>query len=209
MKSRKEQYESILINYLPAEYIDYIVKLLIAHPVKFKIVKPRKTKLGDFKAGLKNEKHQITVNGNLNQYSFLITTLHEFAHLIAFVKFGFRISPHGKEWQQTFIELLTPIVNTGHLPKDIETAVLNSMIRVKASSCTDVQLQRTLMKYDSHEEEVMTLESLDKNSIFALNGKSFSKGNLRRTRYLCKDLDSNREYLVHALAKVTKIEDEE
>lgn len=209
MKSKKEQYKSILTNYLPEEYIEYVVTLLIAYPVKFKIVKPRKTKLGDFRAGIKKEKHQITVNGNLNHYSFLITTLHEFAHLIAFERFGFRISPHGKEWQQTFIELLTPIVDTGHLPKDIETAVLNSMIRVKASSCTDIQLQRTLMRYDSHEEEVLTLESLDKNSIFALNGKSFSKGNLRRTRYLCKDITSNREYLVHALAKVKKIEDEE
>ncbi len=206
MKPLKEQYKSILINYLPHEYIDYVLQLLIEHPVRFKIVKPRKTKLGDFRAGRKDEKHQITINGDLNPYAFLITTLHEFSHLIVFNKYGRSVAPHGEEWKSTFTQLLVPIVDSGHLPSDIENSIIKSLVKVKASSCTDIQLQRTLMKYDQSEDAKTTLESLDKNSTFALNGKTFIKGNLRRTRYLCKDLSSNKDYLVHALAKVKKLE---
>ena len=209
MKSTTSQYRSILINYLPKEYVAYVLQLLSDHPVRFKIVKPRKTKLGDFRAGGKNEKHQITINGNLNPYSFLITTLHEFAHLIAFNTYGKRIAPHGEEWKEAFTNLLIPIIESGDLPKDIENSILKSLTRIKASSCTDIQLQRTLMRYDSISDDTFTLESLDKNSTFALNGKVFVKGNLRRTRYLCKDVESKKEYLVHALAQVIKLENEQ
>ena len=88
MKSKREQYQKVLSKYLPEEFIDMVVELLVTHPVAFKIVKPRKTKLGDFRVNSRTEKPQITVNGDLNKYSFLITTLHEFAHLINFKENG-------------------------------------------------------------------------------------------------------------------------
>jgi hypothetical protein len=50
--------------------------------------------------------HQITINGTLEPQLFFFVLTHELAHLIAFEKYGRRISPHGQEWKQTFREML-------------------------------------------------------------------------------------------------------
>ena len=209
MKTKRSQYTLILSKYLPGEFIEDVVELLIAYPVIFKITKPRKTKQGDFRAGLKNEKHQITVNGNLNRYAFLITTLHEFAHLITYNEYGRRVAPHGKEWKDQYARLILPVIQSKKLPADVEKVLLNSLVNVKASSCSDLHLQRTLLKYDKSCNDNVPLESLDKNCIFALNGKTFKKGILRRTRFLCTEENSKRQYLVNALAQVKEIKHEE
>lgn len=178
------------------------------YPVQFKIVKPRKTKLGDFRSVGKNGKPQITVNGDLNPYAFLITTIHEFAHLFVFEEYGRRVAPHGKEWKSTFSKLLIPAIKSGWLPEDITAALNRSISNVKASSCTDVQLQRVLLTYDEQKDNLVTLESLSKNSTFALNNKVFRRLELRRTRFMCEDIHSKRRYLVSALAQVKEIEHE-
>jgi SprT protein len=192
-------------KYLPEEFVPFVVELFFESPLVFKVVKGRKSKLGDFKAGLNGERHRITVNSDLNPWSFLITTLHEFAHLHTFERHGRSVLPHGKEWQNAFRKLVLPVVNSSHLPKDIENALLNAMIRVKASSCSDHELYRVLKRYDQRNSGKVLLEQLPEQSIFVLEGKSFQKGNLRRKRYVCEELNSRRQYLVHALAEVTPI----
>lgn len=209
MLSKKEQYRNILIRYLPLEFVDMIIQLLEDHPVVFKVVKPRKTKLGDFRWSNNSGKRQITINGDLNPYSFLVTTLHEFAHLITFNKHGHRVPAHGKEWKSEFTKLLLPAIDSEWLPLELSNALTTSIIRMKASSCTDLQLQRVLLSYNSKDEQLITLETLEKNSTFALNGRIFKKGLLRRTRYLCIEIQSNKHYLINALAHVEQIENEE
>lgn len=190
--------------FLPAGFEHTVADLIFAEPVSFKIVKPRNTKLGDFRAGMKGERHQITVNGNLNRYSFLITTLHEFAHLKAFVCYGSRIRPHGEEWKAEYRKLLVPAIDSKLLPADIVNALMNSLINTKASSCSDIGLMRILKTYDNNPEDTVFLESLPRDSIFILQGKHFVKGELRRKRYLCEDLKTKRKYLVHALSEVQR-----
>ncbi len=201
----KTKYHSFFEKFIPTDFLEYVVSIIQENEVRFKIVRPRKTKLGDFRAGRKGEKHIITINRDLNPYSFLITTLHEFAHLIAHNKYGGRIRAHGKEWKQEYTSIMYPLIESNKLPKDIEDALLKSLVNVKASSCSDVTLQRVLIKYDLDSTETLLLEELDKNSIFALNNKVFKKGNLRRTRFLCKETTTKRDYLIHALAKVKEI----
>ncbi len=197
-----QKFYSFFKRYIPEEYVEYVVQLFLNNPVHFKIVNPRKTKLGDFRIGANGEKPQITINCDLNPYSFLITTIHEFAHLITYNKFGKRVAPHGNEWKNEYAKLIYPIIEMKFLPTDIEQVLLNSLIKVKASSCSDVELQRVLIKYDIQQEDTFLLEELDKNTIFTLNNKQYKKGNLRRTRFLCQRIGTKKEYLIHALAKV-------
>jgi len=205
LQAKKKGVTEKLKAFVPPGFEGMVADLLYRDPVSFKIVPPRNTKLGDFRAGINGQKHQITVNGDLNPYSFLITTLHEFAHLEAYVKYGHKIRPHGEEWKATYRNLLLPAIDSGLLPKDILNALVASLANTKASSCSDVRLYRVLKGYDKPKEGVVLLESLPKNTTFALQGKNFVKGELRRQRYLCEEVSGKRKYLVHALSEVVPL----
>lgn len=205
MSSPKEKYRTILKKYIDHNYVDYVISLMISYPVTFRISKPRKTKLGDFKANNKGGLHQISVNSNLNPHSFLITTIHEFAHLKTYNEHGWKVRPHGKEWQLNYTELILPVIEKGHLPKDVHKALLNSLYKVKASSCTDINLHRVLLKYEKNIDDHIHLEELQKDTLFLLNGRTFRKGNLRRTRFVCMEETTQKTYLVNALARVKEI----
>ena len=200
------KFKQILSKYLPNDFVPYISELIIQSDVKFKIVAPRRTKLGDFKAkGDNNNKSQITINGDLNPFAFLITTLHELAHLFTYNKFKYKVRPHGKEWKKEFSILLNPILIHDALPNELKMALEKSIQNIKASSCLDIHLSRALKKYDPSKRTV-TLEELDENTRFEINKKTYLKGKLRRTRYLCKEMSSGKSYLIHALAEVNVLE---
>ncbi len=205
-KSPKDRDKAIFQRFLPAESIDYVLNLFYKFPVKFKIVNGRKTKLGDFRAGRSGEKHQITVNGDLNMYSFLITTVHEFAHLVTFEKYGHKVSPHGEEWKQEYRKLLLPLLDKKMVPKSIENALVRSLERTKASSCADVHLSRALMEFDKLNDGLLPLEKLNKNTTFVLQDRIFKKGELRRNRFLCEDVETRRKFTINCLAVVKPIE---
>ena len=205
--TKKQRLEQQLRTYLPSGFEGMVAELLLRYPVRFSIKPPRNTKLGDYRSPAPGEKHhRISVNGDLNPYSFLVTTLHEFAHLETFVKYGNRVKPHGEEWKQTFRTMLWPYIATGLLPKPVETALMRSLTKTKASSCSDTQLSRVLRQYDRNREAGAVLEELPKNATFVLQGKHFRKGDLRRTRFICEELSSQRSFLIHALATVQHIE---
>ncbi len=204
--TKQAVYQKVLVKYLPEIFVPYISELLVLHKVKFKIVAPRATKLGDFRVGSAMQMPQITINGNLNPYAFLITTIHEFAHFKTYEKFGNRVPPHGVEWKFEFKKLLEPVIGAGHLPEEISTALERSLHNLKASSCSDIHLSRQLAKFDVHDEAVTLLENLPKGQQFLLQGKVFCKGELRRKRFLCTEIKTNKNYLVSAIAKVTTIE---
>jgi SprT protein len=205
--TKKEKYIQQLKPYLPNGFEEMVADLLVNHPVRFAITNPRSTKLGDYRPPQHGETfHRISINGNLNPYNFLITTLHEFAHLHVYLQFGFRIKPHGEEWKASFRKLLWPAIETGLLPKDIEIALMTSLTNMKASSCTDTQLSRVLHQYDKREGGEIILEEIPKNATFVLQGKTFVKGELRRTRFLCTEVPSKRQFLIHSLATVQLLE---
>jgi hypothetical protein len=204
MQDKIVHFSATLKRFAPEPFVQYLTELILKSKVKFKIVPGRSTKLGDFRFSSELEKPVITVNGNLNPYSFLITSLHEIAHLNTFKKYGNQVAPHGNEWKNAFRELLEPVLLSKLLPSDIEKALWKSFTNTKASSCSDLNLSRTLKKYDKGDDSI-TLEELPMNSKFYLNGKKFEKGLLRRSRYLCKELNSGKQFLVHALATVELI----
>lgn len=200
---------TILQKYLPEGTVDYVVKLLSTYPVSFRIVKPRKTKLGDFRVTHGVDRPQITINGDLNAFAFLITTIHEFAHLKTWREHGHNAKPHGQEWKANFVSLMHPLIQLNVLPREIEQALLNSFMNVKASSCTDIQLQRVLKSYDLFSSDQVLLEKLPKYATFALGTQVFEKGELRRTRFLCRDLSDGKQYLINKLATVEQVNNEQ
>jgi hypothetical protein len=197
-----------LNRYLPDDFNFLIARYIVEYSIRFKIVKPRASKLGDYRPLNQGKSHQITINNDLNSFSFLITSLHEIAHLKTFLLYKGNVAPHGKEWVKEYQNLLIPVIHSNKLPKDIEIALVNSLINTKASSCNDLQLYRALKKYDTRHESLILLENVPKNANFVLNNKMYVKGEIRRKRFLCKEVNSHKIYLIHALAEVTLIKEE-
>ena len=169
--------------------------------VSVKILTPRKTKLGDFK--VRGNKMSITVNNNLNKYSFLITLTHELAHAFVFKKYQNRLKPHAKSWQLTFKSLMLNFLTPDFFPDDILKVLSRHMISPKASTFADLELVRVLKKYDQLPS--VTISDLAVGDSFKIaNGKIFVKGEKIRKRYKCIEYKTNKTYLFHPFAEVIK-----
>lgn len=195
--------EKGLARFVPEAALPLVCRLLRTHRCHLKITPPRKTKLGDFRPALHDhEPHHLSVNGNLNRYAFVVTLVHEIAHMTTWVKHQNKVKPHGLEWKSDFKELMDPILAEQVFPKDIERALQNYMANPAAASCTDLNLTRTLRNYDKNKSTVH-LEELPADAVFLFNEKRlFKKGEKLRRRYQCLDLNTKRKYLFHPLAEV-------
>ena len=81
----KEHPMQALSGYLPEGSFEKVVQYLHHYKVHLTITRQRKSVLGDYRhAGGWGRNHQISINGNLNKFEFLITLLHELAHLLTF-----------------------------------------------------------------------------------------------------------------------------
>jgi len=197
-----EDLKENLSEYIPQAFVPYVNDLLCSTKVLFRIVPPRKTKLGDFRKPLNGKSiPQITVNNNLNPYAFLITTLHEIAHLHTYLRYGHSVKPHGKEWKYEFQQVLLPLISAQKFPETLKLCLKNTITNTKASSFSDIPLNRALREFD-RDKKGCHLEKIELGKHFTLNKKLFKKGKLRRTRYLCTEVSSGKTYLIHALAEV-------
>lgn len=190
-------------RYVPPASVEMCVDWIVKHNIHLHISHDRKTKYGDYRHPYNGEGHKISVNHNMNPYAFLLTFIHEVAHLITWVKYKNSVSPHGHEWKSSFRELLVPVLKQSIFPDDVTIALNNYIRDPAASSCSDMNLQKVLKRYDKH--ATLILEEIPGNSLFALKSnpeKIFSKGELQRKRYKCKEVNSRRLYLVSAIAEV-------
>lgn len=207
--SKRLQIEEGFKKYIPLEFIPYVVDLLFSAKVQFKVSRSRKTKLGDYRAPHgERTAHVITVNHDLNPYAFLITTLHEFAHMNTYIKFGLKAKAHGLEWKAEFRTLLIPLLDSTSIPDDIKKALSKSIFNLKASSCTDAHLFRTLKQYNKNAATTVLVEEIAVEQQFILQDKLFQRGFKRRSRYLCKDVSTGKMYLINGLAEVEPVNKE-
>lgn len=173
--------------------------------VHLKIVHERQTRHGDYR---KDEKgfHLITVNANLNKYRFLITLIHEIAHLVAFQKYGRNIKPHGLEWKHTFQTLMVPFIRPEIFPNSVLSLVANHFRNPTASSDTDARLAYALKQFDERKPDVYFIHEVPNGSLFRIkNGRIFQKIGLRVKRYECIETSSGKTYLFNANAEVELI----
>ena len=110
--------QETLLKYVPENAVNQCIKLIKDNFVHLKIVNERQTKHGDYRKAMSG-KHEISVNGSLNKYRFLMTLIHEIAHLMAFEKFGRDIKPHGVEWKMTFQRIMLPFLRPDVYPNDL------------------------------------------------------------------------------------------
>ncbi|WP_282637076.1 SprT-like domain-containing protein [Sphingobacterium thalpophilum] len=202
-----QDYSATLKKYMPEEAAPIISNWINDTGCLFKISRSRSSKLGDYRAPFRGSPHRISVNYDLNPYSFLITTIHEFAHLQTWNKHQHRVRPHGSEWKNHFKQLMDPFLKLSIFPADIKQAILNYMENPAASSCTDLHLFRTLKAYDTAKSSALTVESLEDGHYFALkNGRSFQRIGKIRKRYKCMELSTRRIYLFNPIAEVFPLE---
>lgn len=198
--------DEILEKYLPERAVQTCFELIKSNEVHLKIVNHRVTRHGDYRR-MPNGMHQITVNASLNKYRFLITLVHEIAHLIAFEKFGKRIKPHGREWKQTFQQLMLPFIRPEIFPIKLLPIIANHFKNPKASSSTDANLAIALKNFDVDDRKNAYIFELSHGSTFKLyNGKLFKKGNRRVKRYECIELSTGKLYLFQPNAEVEQVD---
>src|SRR5690349_20613584 len=118
---KKEAPLSKLQDYLPPGTGDAVIEYIHKFRVHLSVARERRTLLGDYRHRTNSDNHRISVNGNLNSYAFLITLLHELAHLLTFEKHGIRVYSHGKEWKGIFGELLVQFLKKDFFPPDIKS----------------------------------------------------------------------------------------
>ncbi|RYF92479.1 MAG: hypothetical protein EOO00_07230, partial [Chitinophagaceae bacterium] len=141
---KKEAPLKYLRRFIPAESAQKAMDYLVHYKVHLTITRERKTVLGDYRHATTEKSHRISVNGNLNKYAFLITLIHELAHLVAFMRFGNRIQAHGKEWKKVYGEMLLDFLQLPVFPDDIRKSLMQSLHDLPASSCADESLMRVL-----------------------------------------------------------------
>ena len=197
----------IVRPYLPVAAVDHVARLLEGLAVDLRVVRPRRSKLGDHRPPLAPLRpHRITVNADLNPYAFLTTLLHEVAHAATWERHrggflrGRRLRPPGAEWKREFSAVLAPVVKAGVFPDDVATAVARSLQNPAAATCSDRHLLLALARYDQPHEGRVRVEELAEGTWFRIDGRhAFRAGRLVRTRRQCFAAGSGREYRVHGL----------
>lgn len=201
--SKREAPLDALSPYLPEGSYEHIAKYLVRYKVHLTITRERSTILGNYRSAFNGKNHRISVNGNLNKYSFLITLIHELAHLLTFEKYGARVQPHGSEWKQEYSKLLAVYISHDVFPDDIEKELIETMRNPSATSCAETSLLRVLRRYDPQKPGFYLLEELPEQSIFKTrNGVLFRKLHQKRKRILCHEEDTSKLYLFSPVTEV-------
>ena len=202
MSSQKLRF--FLSRYLPPKAIDYCVQLWEQKNFDLTITPKRASKLGDYSYNPKTRRHKITVNGDLNPSSFLITYIHEVAHYNTYLQHGFSVKPHGPEWKRHFIHLISPLLKPEIFPAELLPAINNYFLNPKASSCSDVDLLKALRGQNT-EGELRFLGELPEGITFQFNNRIFVREHKKRTRILCLEPASGKKFLISEAATVKPV----
>lgn len=206
MPSKREAPLSALQSFLPPGSYPAVMQYLQQYKVHLTITRERKTVLGDYRFAVNGHNHRISVNGNLNPFAFLITLLHELAHLVAFIKYGNRIAAHGKEWKQVYGEILKEFLLLKIFPPDIAAEVAVTMQSPAAGSCAEDGLLRVLRKYDADASDKKLVEEIAPGSVFVMeDGRVFRRGEQLRKRIRCVEIKTGRIYLFSPVYEVKEV----
>lgn len=210
------QFTEALLKYVPASAAPVLAEHLVRRKVWLRITAPRKSKLGDYQPPVYGGNHKISVNNNLNPFAFLLTLVHELAHLETYLVYGLAVKPHGEEWKNCFASLIKPYYDLVVFPVDVLAAMESYFKNPAASSCSDITLSRVLKRYDLSNKkmlnsptigtEVKTIENLAIGDQFLFQqSRLFEKQKRNRKRYFCKEISTGKLFLFHPLTEVVVV----
>ena len=192
-----------LDKYLPPNTFLPVAAYLQKYKVHLTVSRERKTILGNYRNAHSNQTHRISVNGNLNTFSFLITLLHELAHLLTYEQYRNRVQPHGREWKTLYGQLLAQFIENKVFPTDIENELVATLHNPGASSCSEEGLVRILRNYDPKKDNLTMIEAVAVSSLFKLkDGRVFKKGERLRKRYKCEEIATKKFFLFSPVYEV-------
>ncbi|MBK8845604.1 MAG: SprT-like domain-containing protein [Bacteroidetes bacterium] len=202
----RNQLQKGLTPYIPEASLDYCIDLIVKYKIQMRITHSRNSKFGDYRSPHNGHGHRISINHNLNTYAFLVTFLHEVAHLITYLQHERDAEPHGIHWKQNFKHLLIPVLQSKIFPAAIAHAIEQSLHGMAASSCSDAKLFKALHAYNTTGH--ILLEDVEPNAHFRIKGHCivFIKGDRIRKNFLCTRLDNNKLYRIAPIAEVEIIE---
>jgi SprT protein len=196
-----QKLKELLAGHVPPATVDYCFQLWCQRSFDLKLRKKRRSKAGDFSCH-PNQYARITLNHDLPPHEFLITYVHEVAHWHVHRQSGQRIEPHGTAWKNSFRQLLLPVMSDSIFPPAVLQALTDHMQNPMASIYSDSLLTKQLRSLDPKAKQVTLLSDLPEGSVFDFHGRWFRKGKIKRTRVLCMEIKSKRQYLVPADAPV-------
>ena len=198
-----------LADFLPEGSFQSVIHYIQHFKVHLTITQKRRSVLGDYRHAVMGKNHRISINGNLNQFEFLITLLHELAHLLTFEKFSNKVEPHGKEWKSIYSTLLIDFVQQQIFPPDIVKALQKSIINPAATANGETELLMVLRKYDQKKREgYFHIADLPVGAVFQTeDGRIFKKGNKRRKRFACVEIATGHKYSISPISEVRIVKD--
>ena len=174
--------------------------------LRLRITRSRRSKLGDFRGAVPGQAPVISLNGDMNKYTFFVVFVHEYAHFLVWKRYSHRAKPHGREWKLVYTDLMIPFLTSGFFPSELLFALQRYFINPLASSGTDLHLTRLLKTYDAPSSKI-TIEDIAPTATFSLpDGRHFRKIQQLRKRYKCICLGNNRLYLFHPLVEIIPVD---
>lgn len=195
--------ENILAKYLPEQSLDYCIQLSNQYTYQLDLSFDRKTKFGHYKYLPKSKQHVISINKGLTKPLFLITFLHELAHLEVMVTYGRKVQPHGLQWKKTFSDFLTPVLQPAIFESKLLSALQKHVLKPKATLMADPHLWKVLFNDNT---ATITLDDIEIGRLFMYRKRTFKKLETRRTRVLCFEPSSKHKYLIPRLTPVELID---
>lgn len=189
-----------LEKYLPQRTLPYLKIWFADYYIHIKITKNRDSKLGDYRK-LPDHTHEITLNSTLAPELFFFVLTHELAHLIAFEKYGRRISPHGNEWKETFRQMLLQSLEV--YDENLRPVIIRFSKSPKANFMASPELVR-YFHIEKQDDRLIFIEKLQKGDFFIYRNEKYLLEGLIKKNYLCKNLATGRKYSFRPLARVEK-----
>ena len=211
-----EKQMAILGKYFPPKAVPVVAEWIPRFGIYLNITKKRSSKHGDFTLTPVKGIYRITVNGSLNPYAFLLTFVHEVAHLSVLQNYGRSAAPHGQQWKDTFRSLMLSLDLRAIYPHDILVPLADYLKNPKASSDRHTSLALALASYDDYGRKISTqtgnsrmVSELSPGQGFVFReNKEFVLEGKRRRLYLCREIKTGKQYLFQPHASVRPMKQE-